>query len=225
MPSLDEHISYLRQLFEDEKEAQNKLDLRARTMNQADFDDNRERYERPVREVRDAIARALQARVLRYGPHYDRHSTALKKFHAVSPYEKSAFIMTKYPDGKDKQSGQLQKLIDLVAESLTNGGYEPRLADKKNYHNWIWDNVELQALGCCLGVAVVEDRYKSEFNPNVAMEWGWMHGMGRPVIFLVEKEFKHFRADVEGMIRQTFDWSILEETVPPAIAKGIKSLT
>jgi hypothetical protein len=38
------------------------------------------------------------------------------------------------------------------------------------------------------------------------MEWGWMRGMGRNVLYLVEKDFKKKRADWNGLIEYPFDW-------------------
>ena len=51
------------------------------------------------------------------------------------------------------------------------------------------------------GIAIVEDKYLPELNPNVAMEWGWMRGMGRNVLYLVEKDFKKQRAEFQDLLR------------------------
>jgi hypothetical protein len=55
-------------------------------------------------------------------------------------------------------------------------------------------------------VAIIENRYKQELNPNVALEWGWMRAMDKDVLFLLEKDFKQFRADILGFIPDTFSW-------------------
>jgi hypothetical protein len=62
-------------------------------------------------------------------------------------------------------------------------------------------------VGCQRGVAIIEDKYLPELNPNVAMEWGWMKGMGRDVLFLREEDFKHERADWKGLVDYTFTWA------------------
>jgi hypothetical protein len=133
--------------------------------------------------------------------------------------------MTKYPDADDHgdQATKLESVIALVEDTLRAAGLVPRVARDALYHNSVWDNVELHALGCCIGVAIAESQYRPEFNPNVAMEWGWMRGMGRPVIFLVEKDFK-LRADVEGAVRVSFDWKDPNETVPAAIKSAITAV-
>jgi hypothetical protein len=223
MASVDDQISHLRQLFEDERDAEEKLQERQRTMKSGDFDDNRERYERPVREAQTAIAKFFEEKILRYGLHYDRHGSLLKNFFASGRYEESAFIMTKYPQGNSVEAKRLQHIINLVSDTVKAAGFEPRIAKNAQYHVGLWDNVELHALGCCLGIAIAESRYAPEFNPNVAMEWGWMRGNGRPVIALVEKGFQ-LRADVEGIIRESFDWDDPDETIPAAITNAITTL-
>jgi len=94
-----------------------------------------------------------------------------------------------------------------VGEAGQKCGYIARIANEVHYHPILWDNVELYLLGCRRGIAIVEDKYLPELNPNVAMEWGWMRGMGRNVLYLVEKDFKKQRADWGGLIESPFDWT------------------
>ena len=95
--------------------------------------------------------------------------------------------MSKFVDGDDEaKDAELQRVLDAAADALADAGYKPRIAQGMNYHESLWDNVELHLLGCSRGVAIVEDQYRAELNPNVAMEWGWMRGMGKPVLYLVE---------------------------------------
>ena len=137
-------------------------------------------------------------------------------------YHKSVLIMTKFPDPKypDPRDLQLQRVINAVACSLYNAGYCPRIA-KSPHHDWLWDNVELYLLGCGLGVAILEDKYKPELNPNVALEWGWMKGMCKPILFLEETDFGMSRADWSGLISDKFNWDNPEADVKSAVLKFI----
>ncbi len=94
---------------------------------------------------------------------------------------------------------------------------------EEKYHELLWDNVELYLLGCSRGIAILEDQYKSELNPNVAMEWGWMRGMGKEVLCLVEKRFNHPRADWSGLIEDYFSWENPEETINPIVQNWLKT--
>ena len=77
-------------------------------------------------------------------------------------------------------------------------------------------------LGCRRGVAIVQDRYTDELNPNVMMEWGWMRGMGRRVFFLLEKDFSNFRADLGDLLNEKFAWDTPEQDIKKAITGFLK---
>src|ERR1700752_2940242 len=140
--------------------------------------------------------------VVDFPPQHTRHSLELDKFHQTAKFDKSIFIMTKFPDAKAPAAlnTELNVVIQAVRDAVTQAGYVARLASDVQYYGILWDNVELYLLGCFRGIAIVEDKYIPELNPNVAMEWGWMRGMGRKVLYLVEKDFKKQRADWGGLI-------------------------
>ncbi len=41
------------------------------------------------------------------------------------------------------------------------------------------------------------------------MEWGWMRGMGKEVLYLVEDTFNQERADGDGLREARFPWDTL----------------
>jgi hypothetical protein len=159
--------------------------------------------------------------LVEFPPHHMRHEQFLAQFHGVAAFDKSIFVMTKFPDPKKPApvDAQLMAVIQEVRDAVQNCGYVPRIANDSQYHPILWDNVELYLLGCRRGIAIVEDKYLPELNPNVAMEWGWMRGMGRNVLYLVEKDFKKQRADWGGLIESTFDWA----NPGPDIKAGVKA--
>jgi hypothetical protein len=69
---------------------------------------------------------------------------------------------------------------------------------------------------------MIEDRYRSELNPNVAMEWGWMRAMGRQVLYLRESGFSRERADMMGLIADQFYWNEPEKHIPGVISRWLK---
>jgi len=152
------------------------------------------------------------------------YAARLEKFTLEGKFEESIFIMTKYPSAKDKGKTaiELQNVIDLVTKGIKAKGCKPRIATENLLHPWLWGNVELCLVGCKRGVAIVEDKYLPELNPNVAMEWGWMKGMGRDVLFLREENFKHERADWKGLIDFTFNWDDPAPGVNAALDQFLK---
>lgn len=190
-------------------------------MERARLDLNNSPLSPAMRDERDAdlksdIERERQRvlRVLRelnaFPPQHTRHDPHLNDFHAQGrSYDKSVFIMTKFPvpGSIDPRDVQLTAVIDAVRQAVTDRQLIPRVASDHQYHPSLWDNVELYLLGCRRGIAIVEDKYLPELNPNVAMEWGWMRGMGRNVLYLVEQTFGNVRADWGGLIERSFDWN------------------
>jgi len=175
------------------------------------------KYDKKLKEIDDAI-KGHRKDIEDLLESYDQEPQRFVKYADKLPdfykkggaYETSVFIMTKFPakDDAGDAAKKLQAAIDAVRVGIENLGFQARIAYEKDFEDWIWANVELFMFGCARGVAVLEARYASELNPNVAMEWGWMKGMGKPVLFLMEKSFpeKFKRADWSGLDPKTFNW-------------------
>lgn len=210
-----ETIARLRLLFAQEKFQESRL---------VEIDPDRGDFLINDLEQNLALTRGSIARVLdeftQFPPLYGRHAEKLTEFHKTGNFEKSVFIMTKFPDGKDPHAdGELSRVIDATREAIRNCSFVPRVADRKNrFHPGLWDNVELHLLGCKRGVAILEDRYRRELNPNVAMEWGWMRALGRDVLYLRESSFSQDRADISGLITDPFVWEQPEGGICQAIS-------
>jgi len=134
----------------------------------------------------------------------------LGRFDRDDSLDRSVFVMMKFPDPANMKVWQLQCLEDIyvaVKDELDRHGLVARRADKKVYatSKQLWDNLCIYMLGCRYGVAILEDHVGDELNPNVALEYGFMKGLGREVVLLEERRFKHLRADLLGTIPKEFD--------------------
>jgi hypothetical protein len=182
------------------------------------------RYQAEEDSLRNEMVETLRE-YDRFPERHEAHFAKLEDFYRKAPdsedrgFETSVFVMTKFPEADAPQSEELQKVIDTVQASILKRGYFPRIASETDHHEWLWANVEVFLLGCGRGVAIVEDKYRAELNPNVAMEWGWMRDMGRPVLFLREKDFGCDRANLSGLTVYDFDWLDPEPGVRAAITK------
>lgn len=222
MSIIDQTIFELRVLFEQDYKAREGLQGIIHLAQPPAFRENFELYGEQIDRLYTQIQDRLQ-NLLLVPPHHSRHHGKLEAFHRVANYEESIFIMTKFPEGATEDDKALKRVIDAVSNSIEDCGFYPRLASDKDYHPLLWDNVELYLLGCSKGVAIVEDRYMPELNPNVAMEWGWMRGMGKEVLYLVENDFEHFRADWLGLLEYRFSWDEPEDDIKQAIEKWLKA--
>ena len=134
--------------------------------------------------------------------------------------------MTKYCDGVNTVlDAQLQAVIDTVKDAVAASGYHPQLAADAKFHQNLWENVEFLMLACARGIAIVEDRFNPKLNPNVAMEWGWMRAMKKPVLYLVEKSVpaSQIPADVLGLIQARFDWDKPTDDIPKLVAAELSA--
>jgi len=220
--SIEDAIRQLRELFAKQFELQIQLDGISDQVSSAEADEKSLLYLREIRTKKLKIRQYLEDDLLRYPPHHHRrHAEELKKFLSIAPYEQSVFIMTKFPDGNQPNDIALKAVIAAVKDAITEAKMVPRIAEYA-YHDWLWDNVELYLMGCARGVAIVEDHYRSELNPNVALEWGWMKGMGKKVFFLMEEKFAHGRADWQGLVSKTFSWGSPDNGVKQAILTWLR---
>ena len=212
MPSYQETIEALRRLFQTERE----LRALAKKKAQGEMDEHDALNQRKIAEALEML--------VRWPPHQLKHAARLKEFHDSGKiYERSVFIMTKFPEGNDPVDAELNKVIETVQNNIVQNGFFPRIAlGHPRYFPTVWDNVELHLLGCKRGVAIIENRYKKELNPNVALEWGWMRAMDKDVLFLLENDFKEFRADILGFIPDKFSWEHPEQDIPGLMTAWLK---
>jgi hypothetical protein len=154
---------------------------------------------------------------------YEHLRTDCERFLADYPqYERNVFIMMRF-DESDRPLGHLD---EILRKTLCHHGLAGRRADDQMYarDNQIWTNVCVYMLCCKFGVAVLEDRAKDEFNPNVALEYGFMRALDRRTLLLVDRGFSNLRADVIGTLREQFDFADLAGTLTPPIERWIRGL-
>jgi len=187
------------------------------TLNPALRDELTQPLQKYMAKAKEEVEAAV-SELVRWPPHKIEHFARLKQFLEVYRYEKSVFIMTKYPgDPPTALDLQLKRVIDAVRDAVRACGYTPHLASDKKYHPELFRNIELYMLGSSKAIAIVESKHTVELNPNVTMEWGWFRCTDREVLFLVDKDFDLERADIGGLIKDRFDWNNPEPGIQAAV--------
>jgi hypothetical protein len=121
------------------------------------------------------------------------------------------FIMTRFATGN-----RLLEPLDREIRGVLRGhGLNPVRADDRMYlrDRNLWNNVCVYMLCCKYGIAILEDRIKDEFNPNVAIEYGFMRGLNKPTLLLTDVGFRNLRADIIGTLREEFDITDIEGSI------------
>jgi len=136
-------------------------------------------------------------------------------------YDRNVFVMTRFQKGNK----QLDEIDKTIRTCLAQHGLRGHRADDKVYpqDRNLWDNVCTYMIGCKYGLAVLEDVIADEFNPNVALEYGFMRALSKPTLLLKERRFK-LRADILGTVWEEFDIFDIEPSINPGVSRWLSDL-
>lgn len=141
-------------------------------------------------------------------PHLHHLRSDVLRLMSDHEFERTVFVMMKFEDPRlpDAANELLRAIFECVRVELSRHGLIALRADGKTYSSsgLLWDNLCIHMVGCGYGLAVLEDKTVSEFNPNVALEYGFMRGIGKQVGLLIEEDFRAMRADLGGMVPRPF---------------------
>jgi hypothetical protein len=173
-------------------------------------------------------AEAAKSEIPKYGlpKEYRKIADSVERFLAdrglqCNDYDHNVFIMTRFERGNK----QLEIIDKSIRYALTARGFAAHRADDRIYPNDrnLWDNACTYMFCCKFGIAVLENIIADEFNPNVALEYGFMRALAKPTLLLKESRFKA-RADILGTVWEEFNIFEITETVPAAIDRWLRDL-
>jgi hypothetical protein len=139
---------------------------------------------------------------------YEHLHPNIRRFCDDTPFERSVFVMMKFPDKTSMKVAHLRLLNDIweaIRDEAARYGLTARRADLRTYHDQLWENICVYIIGSKYGIAVLEDEVAQELNPNVALEYGFMKALDHPVALLRSSGFEHGRADLSGKLSKDFD--------------------
>jgi hypothetical protein len=182
-----------------------------------------------ISQVEDAIRVHTEARqkefALSLPPGCQHLASNVLRFHESGSYDQSVFVMMKFPDPtaiEPKQRELLENIWDVVVKTLASYGLAARKADRREYHDQLWENICVYMLGSRYGIAVLEDRVADELNPNVALEYGFMKSLNRQVALFRDVQFRHDRADLTGKLSKPFEIDSGGKLKPETLAKAVQ---
>ncbi len=137
-------------------------------------------------------------------------------------YDRNVFVMMRFDEG----DRPLAAVDEELRRTLCRHGLEGLRADDRMYpaDSQLWKNVCVYMLCCRYGVAVLEDRARDEFNPNVALEYGFMRALDKRTLLLADRGFSNLRADIVGTVREQFDIADLAGTLAKTVERWIAGL-
>lgn len=140
---------------------------------------------------------------------------SLQRFRSDYPEpRKVAFIMMQLSHSKAHR-----EIAEGVRGGLKPFGVAGVRADEKQYHDDLLSNVLTYVFGCGLGVAIFERIEGEEFNPNVALEVGYMFALRKPVCLLKDRTLKALHTDLVGKLYRVFDPQDPIATIPRELSR------
>jgi hypothetical protein len=143
---------------------------------------------------------------------------SLQRFRADYPDpSKVAFLMMRF--GKTQAHTNIVKGIKKALDPL---GISIVRADDKQYHDDLFPNVLTYVYGCSFAISVFERIETEEFNPNVALEVGYMLALRKQVCLLKDRTLTTLHADLVGKLYRVFDPLDPIGTIPEELARWLK---
>jgi hypothetical protein len=129
---------------------------------------------------------------------------------------KNFFLMMSF-----EPSEQLESVYSTIEATLSARGLHCVRADKKDYSEDLWTNIEIYLTCCNFGIAVYEDLHARSANPNVALEVGYMLAKRKRVLLLKEKSLPAMPSDLVHKLYKKFDAFKIGETVTAEVARWL----
>lgn len=145
---------------------------------------------------------------------------SMQKFKIDHNPNETVFVMMKIAGDDSAKNKKLQNLYAAIKSEVARFGFEAVRADEKFYERDLWSNVKVYLNGCNYGIAVLENLYSDEMNPNVALEYGYMAAKlenEHHVLLLKEKSYTNIQSDLNGAV-----WTEFEIDRPETIKKAVR---
>lgn len=117
---------------------------------------------------------------------------------------------------------ELNKVYETIKDIFTSKGYSAIRADEKEFTNDLWENVRVYLECCNVAVAVFDKNDQDNYNPNVAIEVGYMLSKGNKVCLLKDKKLPKLPSDLISKMYKEYDSDDVEGTLPEQLELWIR---
>ena len=145
-------------------------------------------------------------------------SESLRSFKRDHPDPgKVGFVMMRF-DENDTQ----ETIFRAIAHTLQSVGLTAVRADVKEYDDNLLGNAKTYLYGCEFGIAVFEHIDGESFNPNVALEVGYMMALKKQICLLKDRRLPKLPTDLAGRLYRDFDPEDIDTTISKALRSWLK---
>lgn len=146
-----------------------------------------------------------------------KYSKSLKEFSEEK--NKNVFIIMRFSNKEVFK--QIESTIKWV---LSKYGLRGFLARDVKFHDLLWEHVRTCMENSRYAIIVFEKILEPDFNPNVALELGYMLAIGKECLILKDSSMKNLHSDVMGHLYESFDSYNIEETISTSLESWLMKL-
>lgn len=117
---------------------------------------------------------------------------------------------------------ELNKVYEIIKDIFASKGYSAIRADEKEFTNDLWENVRVYLECCNVAVAIFDKNDQDNYNPNVAIEVGYMLSKGNKVCLLKDKKLPKLPSDLISKMYKEYDSDDVEGTLPEQLGLWIR---
>ena len=117
---------------------------------------------------------------------------------------------------------ELNKVYEIIKDIFASKGYSAIRADEKEFTNDLWENVRVYLECCNVAVAIFDKDDQDNYNPNVAIEVGYMLSKGNQVCLLKDKKLPKLPSDLISKMYKEYDSDDVEGTLPEQLGLWIR---
>lgn len=136
-----------------------------------------------------------------------------------SNVDQNVFLMMRFRVGE-----QYEEITQILRREMGKYGLHVIRADDKDYTGDLWENVCLYMLGSTYGVAVFEEIDEREFNPNIALELGFMLALNKRCLILKDRRMSRMPTDIVGKLYKEFDTYNIEASVTRSVEAWVHDI-
>lgn len=141
----------------------------------------------------------------------------LRKFYQDHPvFERNIFLIMRFQDQLP-----FPELVAIIRDECAKRNLNVLRADDKEYTDDLWDNVMTYLYGCSAAIALFDHINYRDFNPNVALEVGFLLAQRKRVLLLKDQAIPVMPTDLIGRIYRSFNTYAPRETIPSQITKWL----
>lgn len=130
-------------------------------------------------------------------------------------FDRNVFIAMRF-----RSTEQFAEIDTAVRDGLRAFGLDGHRADGRMYatDGDLWNNVCVYMMGCKYATCIFEEIDEREFNPNVAIEYGFLRAINRQILLLKEQRVPTMPTDMVGKMYRAFNGYKIAETISAEIA-------